>query len=267
MACKLRPDGAPDKHLAADGAAALTTRRRPALRLGPGARTRSSDKDAYTPHHRRPVNDFHPHATIVFLGSLLLASSPHTKHLPALLVHVLLVRGRLAAVPSNLRPPRLRGGVAALEIIATHSATHSGSASSSHPRRPFVRDLSAPPLPFAPTHLRLLFRARARLGRMSLPRRHGGHRIRRGGEWEDERTVKYLGYLSAGSRSTNVELSMASVMAVPPSLFPAFTAAPSAPMPGVTVSQTARHRDSDEIPNVSYWPALLPFLLSLFLSF
>ncbi|KAF8123819.1 hypothetical protein K438DRAFT_1072166 [Mycena galopus ATCC 62051] len=93
--------------------------------------------------------------------------------------------------------------------------------SSPRPRRPFVRDLSAPPLPSAPTHFRLRHRARTRRGRMSLPRRHGGHRIRCGAEWQDERTVKYLGlcmlvstytlcflhyyyyYYSAGSRSTS----------------------------------------------------------------
>ncbi|KAF8179084.1 hypothetical protein K438DRAFT_1977579 [Mycena galopus ATCC 62051] len=60
----------------------------------------------------------------------------------------------------------------------------------------------------------------------------------------DECTLKYLGLRTlVRSGSTNVELSIASVIGVPASLSPA---APSAPVPGINVSQTARYRDSDE---------------------
>ncbi|KAF8179087.1 hypothetical protein K438DRAFT_1977582 [Mycena galopus ATCC 62051] len=120
----------PEKHFAADGAAALTTRRRPALRFAVASKEPALGLAVPTTTRKtkRTRRIIAPQLTIFTCMRPSCFSAPSSK--PAFLVHVLLVRGRLAAVPSNLWPPWLRGGgVAALEIIATHSATHSGSAS------------------------------------------------------------------------------------------------------------------------------------------
>ncbi|KAF8179080.1 hypothetical protein K438DRAFT_1977576 [Mycena galopus ATCC 62051] len=73
--------------------------RRPVIQASKSlART---DNDAHTPHHRRPV-DFHPSGDLRTRPSYSPAPFCLPLHLaPAILVHVLHVRGRLVPVPSR----------------------------------------------------------------------------------------------------------------------------------------------------------------------